>query len=116
MARGLGAGLGPWAMSWGPELTGVPAEVSYSNCSVNNGGCAHYCLVEGDARRCSCAPDYKLADDHLQCEPVGERERAEGGPGRGFLLLTCLLAVLHPGPSAHRQIQQKVFDFFCAPC
>uniref|UniRef100_H0VMC9 Vitamin K-dependent protein C n=1 Tax=Cavia porcellus TaxID=10141 RepID=H0VMC9_CAVPO len=45
-------------------------EVSYSNCSVNNGGCAHYCLVEGDARRCSCAPDYKLADDHLQCEPV----------------------------------------------
>ncbi|XP_005397669.1 PREDICTED: vitamin K-dependent protein C isoform X2 [Chinchilla lanigera] len=45
-------------------------EVGFSNCSSDNGGCAHYCLAEGDSRRCSCAPGYELADDHLQCEPA----------------------------------------------
>ncbi|XP_029790627.1 vitamin K-dependent protein C isoform X1 [Suricata suricatta] len=44
-------------------------EVSYSNCSRDNGGCAHYCLEEEGGRRCGCAPDYRLGDDHLQCEP-----------------------------------------------
>ncbi|XP_039707193.1 vitamin K-dependent protein C isoform X1 [Pteropus medius] len=44
-------------------------EVRFSNCSVDNGGCAHYCLEEGGGRRCSCAPGYLLGDDHLQCEP-----------------------------------------------
>ncbi|MBZ3889845.1 Unconventional myosin-VIIb, partial [Sciurus carolinensis] len=43
-------------------------EVRFSNCSVDNGGCAHYCLEEQGGRRCSCAPGYKLADDHLQCQ------------------------------------------------
>ncbi|XP_040330690.1 vitamin K-dependent protein C isoform X6 [Herpailurus yagouaroundi] len=45
-------------------------EVSFSNCSLDNGGCAHYCLEEEGGRRCSCAPGYKLGDDHLQCEPT----------------------------------------------
>ncbi|XP_034510244.1 vitamin K-dependent protein C isoform X2 [Ailuropoda melanoleuca] len=45
-------------------------EVSYSNCSVDNGGCAHHCLEEEGWRRCSCAPGYRLGDDHLQCEPT----------------------------------------------
>ncbi|XP_032958226.1 vitamin K-dependent protein C isoform X4 [Rhinolophus ferrumequinum] len=44
-------------------------EVRSSNCSVDNGGCAHYCLEEEGRRRCSCAPGYRLADDHLHCEP-----------------------------------------------
>nr|XP_060480830.1 vitamin K-dependent protein C isoform X2 [Panthera onca] len=48
----------------------VRAEVSFSNCSLDNGGCAHYCLEEEGGRRCSCAPGYKLGDDHLQCEPT----------------------------------------------
>ncbi|XP_040827136.1 vitamin K-dependent protein C [Ochotona curzoniae] len=45
-------------------------EASYSNCSVNNGGCAHYCLEEAAGRRCTCAPGYRLAEDHLECEPT----------------------------------------------
>ncbi|XP_062036370.1 vitamin K-dependent protein C [Lepus europaeus] len=45
-------------------------EVRFSNCSVDNGGCAHYCLEEETGRSCSCAPGYELADDHLQCEPA----------------------------------------------
>nr|XP_020144133.1 vitamin K-dependent protein C isoform X1 [Microcebus murinus] len=45
-------------------------EVSFSNCSVDNGGCAHYCLEAAGGRRCSCAPGYELGDDHLQCRPA----------------------------------------------
>ncbi|XP_032283170.1 vitamin K-dependent protein C isoform X2 [Phoca vitulina] len=44
--------------------------VSYFNCSVDNGGCAHHCLEGEGRRRCSCAPGYRLGDDHLQCEPT----------------------------------------------
>ncbi|XP_066202073.1 vitamin K-dependent protein C isoform X1 [Saccopteryx leptura] len=44
--------------------------VRFSNCSMDNGGCAHYCQEEGARRRCSCAPGYELGDDHLQCEPT----------------------------------------------
>ncbi|XP_054430925.1 vitamin K-dependent protein C isoform X6 [Pteronotus mesoamericanus] len=47
-------------------------EVHFSNCSVDNGGCAHYCLEEKGKRYCSCAEGYGLGDDHLQCEPKGE--------------------------------------------
>ncbi|XP_044244247.2 vitamin K-dependent protein C isoform X1 [Ursus arctos] len=54
--------------SW--RLLPVRAEVSYSKCTVDNGGCAHHCLEEEGGRRCSCAPGYRLGDDHLQCEPT----------------------------------------------
>uniref|UniRef100_A0A8C4PVC5 Vitamin K-dependent protein C n=1 Tax=Equus asinus asinus TaxID=83772 RepID=A0A8C4PVC5_EQUAS len=53
----------------------------FSNCSVDNGGCAHYCLEEADRRSCGCAPGYRLGDDHLQCEPEG-KPRAGGTAGR----------------------------------
>ncbi|CAK7306391.1 Vitamin K-dependent protein C [Vulpes lagopus] len=45
-------------------------EVSHSNCSRDNGGCSHYCLEEEGGRRCSCAPGYRLGDDHLHCRPA----------------------------------------------
>uniref|UniRef100_A0A8C9EBZ7 Vitamin K-dependent protein C n=1 Tax=Phocoena sinus TaxID=42100 RepID=A0A8C9EBZ7_PHOSS len=44
-------------------------EVRFSNCSAENGGCAHYCLEEKGGRHCRCAPGYRLGDDHLLCEP-----------------------------------------------
>ncbi|XP_024593824.1 vitamin K-dependent protein C [Neophocaena asiaeorientalis asiaeorientalis] len=44
-------------------------EVRFSNCSAENGGCAHYCLEEEGGRHCRCAPGYRLGDDHLLCEP-----------------------------------------------
>ncbi|XP_005355926.1 vitamin K-dependent protein C isoform X2 [Microtus ochrogaster] len=43
-------------------------ERQYHTCQVNNGGCVHYCLEEGDSRRCACAPGYQLADDHKRCK------------------------------------------------
>ncbi|KAM6174679.1 vitamin K-dependent protein C [Erethizon dorsatum] len=65
-------GLGGFTCACSPGWEGrfCQNEVGFSNCSADNGGCAHYCLAEGDARRCSCAPGYELADDHLQCEPA----------------------------------------------
>ncbi|XP_021121959.1 vitamin K-dependent protein C isoform X2 [Heterocephalus glaber] len=65
-------GLGGFtcACSRGWEGRFCQNEVGFSNCSADNGGCAHYCLEEGEARRCYCAPGYQLADNHLQCEPT----------------------------------------------
>ncbi|XP_058157158.1 vitamin K-dependent protein C [Dasypus novemcinctus] len=44
-------------------------EVLFSNCSVNNGGCAQYCLQAEGKRHCSCVPGYQLEDDFRKCQP-----------------------------------------------
>ncbi|XP_057601571.1 vitamin K-dependent protein C isoform X2 [Hippopotamus amphibius kiboko] len=66
--RGAGARLAEPPRPLGILLP-VPAEVPFSNCSAENGGCAHYCLEEEGRRHCSCAPGYRLGDDHQLCEP-----------------------------------------------
>ncbi|KAL6047901.1 hypothetical protein STEG23_016340 [Scotinomys teguina] len=43
-------------------------EKRFYDCQVNNGGCMHYCLEEDGTRRCTCAPGYELADDHMRCK------------------------------------------------
>lgn len=97
MRRGAEAGVGaPRGERRGPArgATASPPrappvlfcpEVRFSNCSVDNGGCAHYCLEEGGARRCSCAPGYQLGDDHQQCEPRGESADRARRRGTGRL-------------------------------
>ncbi|NWQ78836.1 PROC protein, partial [Columbina picui] len=49
-------------------------EVKYTNCSVNNGGCEHFCRDDpaNQCRYCSCASGYQLMSDHTMCEPVVE--------------------------------------------
>ncbi|KAI1235794.1 hypothetical protein IHE44_0001880, partial [Lamprotornis superbus] len=49
-------------------------EVKYSNCSLDNGGCEHFCKEDPaeQHRLCSCASGYQLRDDHTTCEPVVE--------------------------------------------
>lgn len=51
------------------------AEVKYTNCSVNNGGCQHFCRDDpaNQRRACSCASGYQLMNDHTMCKPVGKR-------------------------------------------
>ncbi|XP_019398441.1 PREDICTED: vitamin K-dependent protein C-like isoform X1 [Crocodylus porosus] len=46
-------------------------EVLYTNCSICNGGCEHYCKEDpGNQRRyCSCALGYKLMEDYSRCLP-----------------------------------------------
>lgn len=50
------------------------AEVKYTNCSVNNGGCEHFCRDDpaNQCRSCSCASGYQLMNDHTMCKPVVE--------------------------------------------
>ncbi|XP_031792393.1 vitamin K-dependent protein C isoform X1 [Piliocolobus tephrosceles] len=75
--RGCGQAVGRGWAGWGARrqrqlpapCPALPAEVSFLNCSLDNGGCTHYCLEEVGWRRCSCAPGYKLGDDLLQCQP-----------------------------------------------
>eukprot|EP00076_Gallus_gallus_P043534 XP_025009072.1 vitamin K-dependent protein C isoform X3 [Gallus gallus] len=49
-------------------------EVKYNNCSVDNGGCQHFCKEDPakQCRYCSCASGYQLTNDHNMCTPVVE--------------------------------------------
>nr|XP_033815492.1 vitamin K-dependent protein C [Geotrypetes seraphini] len=49
-------------------------EALYSNCSINHGGCEHFCVEdpESNQRHCSCASGYKLNDDHCKCDAAVE--------------------------------------------
>uniref|UniRef100_A0A6I8S8S7 Vitamin K-dependent protein C n=1 Tax=Xenopus tropicalis TaxID=8364 RepID=A0A6I8S8S7_XENTR len=49
-------------------------EVEYSNCSLNNGGCMHFCTntENSTSRVCSCAQGYRLNDDYKTCQPAVE--------------------------------------------
>ncbi|XP_065604023.1 vitamin K-dependent protein C-like isoform X2 [Cyrtonyx montezumae] len=49
-------------------------EVKYNNCSLDNGGCQHFCKEDPakQCRYCSCASGYQLMNDHNMCTPVVE--------------------------------------------
>ncbi|NWR61591.1 PROC protein, partial [Bucorvus abyssinicus] len=49
-------------------------EVKYTNCSVDNGGCEHFCKDDpaNQCRSCSCASGYQLMNNHTTCKPVVE--------------------------------------------
>uniref|UniRef100_A0A8C4V8N9 Vitamin K-dependent protein C n=1 Tax=Falco tinnunculus TaxID=100819 RepID=A0A8C4V8N9_FALTI len=59
-------------------------EVKYTNCSVNNGGCEHFCRDDpaNRCRSCRCASGYQLKDDHTNCKPVVKMDYVE--PEVGF--------------------------------
>uniref|UniRef100_A0A673A188 Coagulation factor IX n=1 Tax=Sphaeramia orbicularis TaxID=375764 RepID=A0A673A188_9TELE len=40
-------------------------------CSFNNGGCSHFCVMRGDQAMCQCAYGYRLLPDRKSCEPTG---------------------------------------------
>ncbi|KAM9664616.1 vitamin K-dependent protein C [Trichechus inunguis] len=65
---GIGSFRCDCALGW--EGRFCAHEVRFSNCSVDNGGCAHYCSEEDGGRHCSCAPGYRLGDDFMECEPA----------------------------------------------
>ncbi|XP_075057855.1 vitamin K-dependent protein C-like [Mixophyes fleayi] len=49
-------------------------EVTHFNCSLNNGGCSHFCIEaeNSTSRLCSCASGYQLDDDYHSCKPAVE--------------------------------------------
>ncbi|XP_049598769.1 coagulation factor IX [Syngnathus scovelli] len=61
-------------MCWcNTSFTGKNCEIEISKqCSINNGGCSHFCDMNSIGVRCYCASGYKLANDLVTCEPTGE--------------------------------------------
>uniref|UniRef100_A0A665U7Z0 Coagulation factor IX n=1 Tax=Echeneis naucrates TaxID=173247 RepID=A0A665U7Z0_ECHNA len=55
-----------------PDFSGKNCEIEVTKqCSVNNGGCSHFCAVEGEYPVCHCAAGYRLKPDKRSCEPIG---------------------------------------------
>uniref|UniRef100_A0A665U7N9 Coagulation factor IX n=1 Tax=Echeneis naucrates TaxID=173247 RepID=A0A665U7N9_ECHNA len=54
-----------------PDFSGKNCEIEVTKqCSVNNGGCSHFCAVEGEYPVCHCAAGYRLKPDKRSCEPI----------------------------------------------
>ncbi|KAM3869152.1 coagulation factor IXb [Diretmus argenteus] len=53
------------------DFSGKNCEIEVSKqCSVNNGGCSHFCVMQSVNVVCQCAPGYKLGPDKRSCEPT----------------------------------------------
>ncbi|XP_061902573.1 coagulation factor IXb isoform X1 [Entelurus aequoreus] len=56
----------------GENFSGKNCDIEISKqCSVNNGGCSHFCVMEAELVKCRCAHGYTLAADLRTCEPTG---------------------------------------------
>uniref|UniRef100_A0A665U6M0 Coagulation factor IX n=1 Tax=Echeneis naucrates TaxID=173247 RepID=A0A665U6M0_ECHNA len=50
-----------------PDFSGKNCEIEVTKqCSVNNGGCSHFCAVEGEYPVCHCAAGYRLKNQHCE--------------------------------------------------
>ncbi|XP_061818916.1 coagulation factor IXb [Nerophis lumbriciformis] len=57
----------------GENFSGKNCDIEISKqCSVNNGGCEHFCVMEAELAKCRCAHGYRLAADLRTCEPTGQ--------------------------------------------
>lgn len=46
----------------------LDSTVSHNSCDQDNGGCEHFCKVDGASLYCECDSGYQLADDEQSCE------------------------------------------------
>ncbi|XP_034033990.1 coagulation factor IXb [Thalassophryne amazonica] len=54
-----------------PNFSGKDCEIEVTQqCSVNNGGCSHFCVMQSDRALCRCAAGYKLGPNKRSCEPA----------------------------------------------
>ncbi|XP_073335070.1 coagulation factor IX-like [Pagrus major] len=54
-----------------PNFSGKDCEIELSKqCSVNNGGCSHFCGTQEEQIVCKCAAGYQLGEDKRTCEPT----------------------------------------------
>ncbi|AWO99907.1 putative coagulation factor IX-like [Scophthalmus maximus] len=55
-----------------PNFGGKNCEIEVTKqCSVNNGGCSHFCVMQAEQPVCRCATGYKLGPDKRSCETTG---------------------------------------------
>ncbi|XP_024120499.2 coagulation factor IX-like, partial [Oryzias melastigma] len=55
-----------------PNFRGKNCEIDINQCSINNGGCMHFCVMQAQRVVCHCAAGYKLGLDKTSCEPTGK--------------------------------------------
>ncbi|KAJ3589106.1 hypothetical protein NHX12_009954, partial [Muraenolepis orangiensis] len=50
------------------DFSGKNCEIEIAKqCSLNNGGCAHFCVMQRARTACQCARGYRLEDDNKSC-------------------------------------------------
>uniref|UniRef100_A0A667ZE95 Coagulation factor IX n=1 Tax=Myripristis murdjan TaxID=586833 RepID=A0A667ZE95_9TELE len=53
------------------DFSGKNCEIEVAKqCSVNNGGCSHFCAMQSGHVVCQCAAGYTLGQDKKSCEPA----------------------------------------------
>ncbi|XP_022061928.1 coagulation factor IXb isoform X2 [Acanthochromis polyacanthus] len=64
-------GVGSYICWCKPNFGGKNCEIEVSKqCSVDNGGCSHFCVMQVDRAVCQCAAGYRLGTDKKSCEPT----------------------------------------------
>ncbi|KAI3373814.1 hypothetical protein L3Q82_022399, partial [Scortum barcoo] len=64
-------GIGAYVCYCKPNFSGKNCEIEVTKqCSVSNGGCSHFCVMQGDRAVCQCAAGYQLGEDNRSCEPT----------------------------------------------
>ncbi|KAM9846433.1 coagulation factor IX-like [Aulostomus maculatus] len=64
-------GVGSYVCWCKPNFGGKNCEIEVTKqCSVNNGGCSHFCVMQEEQVVCQCAAGYKLGPDKRTCEPT----------------------------------------------
>ncbi|XP_024921313.1 coagulation factor IXb [Cynoglossus semilaevis] len=66
-------GIGSYVCWCKPNFGGKNCEIELAKqCSVDNGGCSHFCVMQGQRPECQCAAGYNLGSDKRSCEPTGQ--------------------------------------------
>uniref|UniRef100_A0A672FD15 Coagulation factor IX n=1 Tax=Salarias fasciatus TaxID=181472 RepID=A0A672FD15_SALFA len=65
-------GLSSYLCYCQPNFSGKNCEIGELQCSVNNGGCSHFCGMQTNRVVCRCAVGYRLGPDRRTCEPTGK--------------------------------------------
>ncbi|XP_069575038.1 coagulation factor IXb [Brachyistius frenatus] len=64
-------GLNTYVCWCNPNFSGKSCEIKLTKqCSVNNGGCSHFCVMRGTELVCQCAAGYSLGPDKKSCNPT----------------------------------------------
>ncbi|XP_034462626.1 coagulation factor IXb [Hippoglossus hippoglossus] len=65
-------GIGSYVCWCQSTFGGKNCEIELTKqCSVNNGGCSHFCGMQGEIPVCRCTAGYSLGPDRRTCRPTG---------------------------------------------
>ncbi|XP_034540008.1 coagulation factor IXb [Notolabrus celidotus] len=74
-------GVGTYTCWCDANFSGKNCEIEVTKqCSDNNGGCAHFCVMKGEIPVCRCAANYTIGADKKSCESTGPFSCGRVGP------------------------------------